>query len=107
MRWRLIGSGALRDFAVVGQLAVAGGTDYFAELIPVGRVSEAFPDSGLGFSFATIMPTASAIAISTCSRRFCRRRRSRSDAEHTMAAGLLDAYLGPDASVAFMPAWSS
>jgi len=99
MRRRLTGSGAQRDFAVLEQLAAAGGTDYFAELIPVGMVTEAFPDSGLGFSFATdhpdgfsdrdihlfeaVLPAVSLAIVS--------------DAEHTMAAGLLDAYLGPDA----------
>jgi adenylate cyclase len=99
LRRRLVGSGARRDFAVLEQLATAGGTDYFAELIPVGMATEAFPDSGLGFSFATdhpegfsdddiqlveaVLPAVSLAIVS--------------DAEHTMAAGLLAAYLGSDA----------
>ncbi len=99
LRRRLAGSGARRDFAVLEQLAIAGGTDYFAELIPVGMATEAFPDSGLGFSFATdhpdgfsdddvhlveaVLPAVSLAIVS--------------DAEHTMAAGLLAAYLGSDA----------
>jgi hypothetical protein len=58
LRRRLIGDGAQRDFPVVEQLAIAGATDYVAELIPVGMVSEAFPDSGIGFSFATDRPEA-------------------------------------------------
>src|SRR5215467_12527834 len=53
LRRRLVGEGAQRDFPVLEDLATVGGTDYFAELIPVGMVSEAFPDSGIGFSFAT------------------------------------------------------
>ena len=99
MRRQLAGSGAQRDFAVLEQLADAGGTDYFAELIPVGMATEAFPDSALGFSFATdhpdgfsdsdiqlfeaVLPAVSLAIVS--------------DAEHTMAAGLLAAYLGADA----------
>jgi adenylate cyclase len=99
LRRRLAGSGAQRDFSVLEQLANAGGTDYFAELIPVGMATEAFPDSGLGFSFATdhpegfsdddiqlveaVLPAVSLAIVS--------------DAEHTMAAGLLAAYLGSDA----------
>src|SRR4029077_16047150 len=96
LRRRLAGSGARHDFAVLEQLAIAGGTDYLAELIPVGMATEAFPDSGLGFSFATdhpegfsdddlhlieaVLPAVSLAIVS--------------DAEHTMAAGLLAAYRG-------------
>ncbi len=99
LRRRLAGGGARHDFAVLEQLAIAGGTDYLAELIPVGMATEAFPDSGLGFSFATdhpegfsdddlhlieaVLPAVSLAIVS--------------DAEHTMAAGLLAAYLGSDA----------
>jgi adenylate cyclase len=99
LRRRLAGTGARHDFAVLEQLAIAGGTDYLAELIPVGMATEAFPDSGLGFSFATdhpegfsdddlhlieaVLPAVSLAIVS--------------DAEHTMAAGLLAAYLGSDA----------
>jgi adenylate cyclase len=99
MRRRLAGSGAQRDFAVLERLATAGATDYYAELIPVGMVTEAFPDSGIGFSFATdhpdgfsddqlrlIQAVLPAVALAIVS-----------DAEHTMAAGLLAAYLGADA----------
>jgi adenylate cyclase len=99
LRRRLIGDGAQRDFPVVEQLAIAGATDYVAELIPVGMVSEAFPDSGIGFSFATdhiegfrendlklIQAVLPAVALAIMS-----------DAEHTIAAELLAAYLGADA----------
>ena len=74
------------------------GDRYFAELIPVGMVTEAFPDGGIGFSFATdhpegfgnddlqlieaVLPAVSLAIVS--------------DAEHTIAAGLLAAYLGSD-----------
>jgi adenylate cyclase len=99
LRRRLIGDGAQRDFPVVQQLALAGATDYVAELIPVGMVAEAFPDSGIGFSFATdhiegfgendlklIQGVLPAVALAIMS-----------DAEHTIAAELLAAYLGADA----------
>jgi adenylate cyclase len=99
LRRRLAGTRAHRDFPVLEHLAVAGATDYFAELIPVGMVTEAFPDSGIGFSFATdrpdgfgdddlrlieaVLPPVSLAIVS--------------DAEHTISAGLLAAYLGSDA----------
>ena len=99
LRRRLAGCGAQRDFPILEELAIAGATDYFAELIPVGMVTEAFPDSGIGFSFATdhpdgfgnddlqlieaVLPAVSLAIVS--------------DAEHTIAAGLLAAYLGSDA----------
>src|SRR5262249_25094892 len=64
-----------------------------------GMVTEAFPDSGIGFSFATDFPEGfgekdlrliqavlPAVALAIMS-----------DAEHTIAAGLLAAYLGGDA----------
>jgi hypothetical protein len=99
LRRRLAGRQAQRDFPVLEHLAVAGATDYFAELIRVGMVTEAFPDSGIGFSFATdrpdgfgdddlrlieaVLPPVSLAIVS--------------DAEHTISAGLLAAYLGSDA----------
>ena len=99
LRRRLAGGGAQRDFPILEELAIAGATDYFAELIPVGMVTEAFPDNGIGFSFATdhpegfgnddlqlieaVLPAVSLAIVS--------------DVEHTIAAGLLAAYLGGDA----------
>ena len=94
LRRQLAGDGAQRDFPILEELATAGATDYFAELIPVGMVTEAFPDSGIGFSFATdrqpkalrlieaVLPAVSLAIVA--------------DAEHTIAAGLLAAYLGAD-----------
>ena len=99
LRRRLTGSQAQRDFPFLEELANSGATDYVAELIPVGMVTEAFPDSGIGFSFATDRPEGfgendlrliqavlPAVALAIMS-----------DAEHTIAAGLLAAYLGDDA----------
>jgi adenylate cyclase len=98
LRRRLVGSGVQRDFPVLEELAIAGATDYVAELIPVGMVTEAFPDSAIGFSFATDHPNGfseddlrlieavlPAVALAIMS-----------DTEHTIAAGLLAAYLGDD-----------
>ena len=99
LRRRLTGSESQRDFPFLEELANSGATDYVAELIPVGMVTEAFSDSGIGFSFATnhpegfgendlrlIQAVLPAVALAIVS-----------DAEHTIAAGLLAAYLGDDA----------
>ena len=99
LRRRLTGSESQRDFPFLEELANSGATDYVAELIPVGMVTEAFSDSGIGFSFATdhpegfgendlrlIQTVLPAVALAIVS-----------DAEHTIAAGLLAAYLGDDA----------
>ena len=99
LRRRLTGSEAQRDFPFLKELANSGATDNVAELIPVGMVTEAFPDNGIGFSFATdhpegfsendlrsIQAVLPAVALAIVS-----------DAEHTIAAGLLAAYLGSDA----------
>jgi len=98
LRRRLAGDGAKRDFPVLEELAMAGATDYVAELIPVGMVTEAFPDNAIGFSFATdhaggfdeddlrlISAVLPAVSLAIMS-----------DAEHTIAGGLLAAYLGSD-----------
>jgi hypothetical protein len=37
-------------------LANSGATDYVAELIPVGMVTETLSENGIGFSFATDHP---------------------------------------------------
>ena len=99
LRYRLTGNDAQRDFPVLEELVHAGATDYVAELIPVGMVTEAFPDSGIGFSFATDHPEGfceddlqlikavlPAVSLAIMS-----------DAEYTIADGLLAAYLGGDA----------
>jgi adenylate cyclase len=99
LRRRLTGNEARCDFPVLEELANSGATDYVAELIPVGMVTEAFSENGIGFSFATDHPDGfderdlqlieavlPAVALAIMS-----------DAEHTIAAGLLAAYLGGDA----------
>jgi adenylate cyclase len=99
LRRRLTGNEAQCDFPVLEELANSGATDYVADLIPVGMVTEAFSENGIGFSFATDHPDGfgehdlqlieaalPAVALAIMS-----------DAEHTIAAGLLAAYLGGDA----------
>jgi adenylate cyclase len=56
LRRRLTGNEAQCDFPVLEELANSGATDYVAELIPVGMVTEAFSENGIGFSFATDHP---------------------------------------------------
>ena len=99
LRRRLTGGDVQCDFPVLQELARAGATDYIAELIQFGRVREAFPDSGIGFSFATdraegfsedhfrlIEAVLPGVALAIMA-----------DFEYTIAAGLLGAYLGADA----------
>jgi adenylate cyclase len=99
LRRRLSGPEAQLDFPVLRSVAAAGGTDYFAELVMFGEQGDASRGSGVGFSFTTdrpegfadddilllraVLPAASLALMA--------------DAGHTIAAGLLAAYLGADA----------
>jgi adenylate cyclase len=99
LRRRLAGPEAQLDFPILEELASAGGTDYLAGLAAFGRTGDLSRGTGAGLSFATdrkggfgaddlallraVLPAA-ALALMT-------------DAGHTIAAGLLAAYLGGDA----------
>jgi len=98
LRRRLAGPEARFDFPILRQLAAAGGTDYFAQLVSFAR-GDPSRGQGVGFSFATDRPQgfseddltlirsvlpAAALAIM-------------GHAGHTIASGLLAAYLGGDA----------
>jgi adenylate cyclase len=99
LRRRLKGLDALFDFPVLEELAVAGGTDYFAEIVRFGTLGDASRGTGVGYSFATdqtegfrdddltllkaVLPVLS-LAMMT-------------HAGHTIASSLLEAYLGADA----------
>jgi adenylate cyclase len=99
MRRRLTGPEARFDFPILEQLAAAGTTDYFAQTIRFGAEGDPSRGSGIGYSFATdrasgfadddlllieaVLPAASLAIMS--------------EAGHTIAAGLLAAYLGADA----------
>jgi adenylate cyclase len=99
LRRRLCGPEALLDFPVLEELAGAGGTDYFAQIVRFGPEGDASRGTGIAYSFTTdrregfteddltllraVLPALS-LAIMT-------------HAGHTIASGLLEAYLGGDA----------
>jgi len=99
LRRRLSGSDAQLDFPGLGELAAAGGTDFFAELVAFGVKGDPSRGTGIGFSFATdradgfddddlvllraVVPIVSLAMMA--------------HAGHTIAANLLAAYLGHDA----------
>jgi adenylate cyclase len=99
MRRRLSGPEAQLDFAVLKQLAAAGATDYFAEIVRFGAEDDLSHGTGIAYSFATdrragysdddlvllkaVLPAVS-LAMMT-------------HAGHTIASSLLGAYLGDDA----------
>ncbi len=99
LRRRLAGPEAQLDFPVLEDLAGAGGTDYFAQIVRFGPEGDASRGTGIAYSFATdrgegfgeddlvllraVLPAVS-LAIMT-------------HAGHTIASGLLEAYLGGDA----------
>ena len=99
LRRRLSGPEAQLDFPVLRGVSAAGGTDYFAHLVMFGAQGDASRGSGVGISFTTdrpegfeddhivllraVLPAASLALMA--------------DAGHTIASGLLAAYLGADA----------
>jgi adenylate cyclase len=99
LRRRLAGPEAKLDFPVLEELAAAGATDYFAEVVGFGAGGDPSRGTGIGYSFATdraggfrdddlvlmqaVLPAASLTIMA--------------HATHTIAAGLLEAYLGSDA----------
>jgi adenylate cyclase len=99
LRRRLTGAEAQLDFPSLEELVAAGATDYFAEVVSFGANSDPSRGSGIGYSFTTdrpegfsddhlvllkaVLPVVS-LAMMT-------------HASHTIASGLLGAYLGNDA----------
>jgi adenylate cyclase len=99
LRRRLTGPDAQLDFPSLTEHAAAGATDYFAEVVRFGAHGDASRGTGIGYSFATdrsggfgdddllllkaVLPVVS-LAMMT-------------HAGHTIASGLLQAYLGADA----------
>jgi adenylate cyclase len=99
LRRRLGGAAAQLDFPQLEELAAAGATDYFAEVVRFGADGDPSRGTGVGYSFATdrasgfgdddilllkaVLPVVS-LAMMT-------------DAGYTIASGLLGAYLGADA----------
>jgi adenylate cyclase len=99
LRRRLTGAEAQLDYPLLQELADAGATDYFAEVVRFGANGEPSRGTGIGYSFTTdrsggfedddlvllkaVLPVVS-LAMMT-------------HAGHTIASGLLGAYLGDDA----------
>jgi adenylate cyclase len=99
LRRRLVGPEAQLDFPILKELAAAGASDYFAEVVRFGADGDPSHGTGIGYSFATDLPggfreddlvllravlPAVSLAMMT-------------HAGHTIASGLLGAYLGGDA----------
>ena len=99
LRRRLAGPEARLDFPILKELAAAGASDYFAEVVQFGADGDPSHGTGIGYSFATDRPAgfsdddlvllravlpAVSLAMMT-------------HAGHTIASGLLAAYLGGDA----------
>ena len=99
LRRRLAGPEAQLDFPIFGEFVAAGATDYFAEIVRFGAEGDPSRGIGVGYSFATDRPEgfgeddlrllkavlpAVSLAMMT-------------HVEHTIASGLLTAYLGADA----------
>jgi adenylate cyclase len=99
LRRRLTGPEAQLDFPVLEELADDGATDYFAQIVRFGPEGDASRGTGIAYSFATdrregfgeddvtllraVLPALSLAMMA--------------HAGHTIASGLLGAYLGDDA----------
>ena len=98
LRRRLAGPEAQLDFPILKEFAAAGATDYFAQVVRFGTDGDPSHGTGIGYSFATDRPggfrdddlallrsvlPAVSLAMMT-------------HAGHTIASGLLGAYLGGD-----------
>jgi len=99
LRRQLCGPQARLDFPLLEELAREGGTDYFAQIVRFGPEGDASRGTGIAYSFTTdrrdgfseddltllraVLPALS-LAIMA-------------HAGHTIASGLLEAYLGGDA----------
>jgi len=99
LRRRLTGPETLLDFSILTDLAAAGACDYFVEVVRFGADGDPSHGTGIGYSFATDRPAgfsnddvvllrAVLPAVSLAMMVH---------AGHTIASGLLGAYLGGDA----------
>ena len=99
LRRRLVGAEAQLDFPSLQDLAAAGATDYFAEVVRFGADGDPSLGTGIGYSFATDRPNGfndddlvllkAVLPVVSLAMM--------SHAGHTIASGLLAAYLGDDA----------
>jgi adenylate cyclase len=98
-RWLLAGPEARLDYPILKDLAAAGASDYFAQVVRFGPDGDPSYGTGIGYSFATDLPAgfrdddlvllravlpALSLAMMT-------------HGGHMIASGLLKAYLGGDA----------
>jgi len=99
LRWHLTGPDAKLDFPALVELAAAGATDYFAEIVRFGVDDDPSRGTGIAYSFATdraegfrdddlallqaVLPVVSLAMMA--------------HAGYTIASSLLAAYLGSDA----------
>ncbi len=98
-RWRLAEPGTRLEYPILKDLAAAGASDYFAQVVGFGPDGDASYGTGIGYSFATDLPggfrdddlvllravlPALSLAMMT-------------HGGHMIASGLLKAYLGGDA----------
>jgi adenylate cyclase len=99
LRRRIAGPEAQIDLPLLNQLAAAGGTDYFAEIVRFGDTDDPSRGTGIGYSFATDRPEGFSdddlvllkAALPVVSLAMM------AHAGHTIASNLLGAYLGADA----------
>ena len=99
LRRRLTGPEALLDFPVLEELASAGGTDYFAQIVRFGPEGDASRGTGIAYSFTTDSREGFSEADLTLLRAVlpALSLAMMAHAGHTIASGLLQAYLGGDA----------
>jgi adenylate cyclase len=99
LRRRLVGPEAQLDLPDLQAHAAAGATDYFAEIVSFGAEGDPSYGTGIGYSFATDRPegfheddlTLLKAVLPVVSLAMM------THAGHTIASGLLAAYLGADA----------
>lgn len=99
LRRRLVGPEAQLDFPVLEGLAAGGATDYFAQIVRFGAGRDPSRGTGVGHSFATDRPEGfrdddllllrAVLPVMSLAMM--------AHAGHTIASGLLEAYLGADA----------
>ena len=72
LRRRLHGPEALLDFPVLDELASAGGTDYFAQIVRFGPEGDASRGTGIAYSFTTDRREGFLRITSPCCGPYCR-----------------------------------
>ena len=99
LRRRLTGPEARLDFPILEEIAAAGASDYFAEVVRFGADGDPSHGTGIGYSFATDRPEGFRDDDLTLLRAVLPAvsLAMMTHAGHRIASGLLEAYLGGDA----------